>query len=65
MLNCLIRVVEKDVSGKNVVLSVYEDNTVALNLYYQMGFIPYVAGYDNRGDGVLFTEKYFKMIKYT
>lgn len=65
MLNCLIRVVEKDVSGKNVVLSVYEDNTVALNLYNQMGFIPYVAGYDNRGDGVLFTEKYFKMIKYT
>lgn len=65
MLNCLIRVAEKDIHGKNVVLSVYEDNAIALNLYNLMGFIPYVSGYDNRGEGRNYTEKYFKMIKYT
>lgn len=65
MLNNLIRVAEKDIGGKNVVLSVYEDNIIALNLYNSMGFIPYVADYDNRGGGKNTMEKYFKMIKYT
>lgn len=64
LLNNLIRVVEKDLHGKNIVLSVYEDNNVALNLYNSMGFIPYVAGYDNRGEEKTKKEKYYKMIKY-
>ena len=64
LLNNLIRVAEKDIKGKNIVLSVYEDNYVALNLYNSMGFIPYVAGYDNRGEEKTRREKYYKMIKY-
>lgn len=64
MLNCLIHVAEKDFSGKNVVLSVYEENFAALNLYNLMGFIPYVSDYDSRGCGRNNREKYFKMIKY-
>ena len=64
MLNSLIHVAEKDFSGKNVVLSVYEENLAALNLYNLMGFIPYVSDYDSRGYGRNNREKYFKMIKY-
>ena len=64
MLNNLVRVAEKDIRGKNVVLSVYEDNVAALNLYNVMGFIPYVAGYDNRGEEKTRRERYYKMIKY-
>lgn len=65
MLNNLIRMAEKDIRGKNIVLSVYEDNRIAMNLYNLMGFIPYVAGYDNRGEVRSHREKYYKMIKYT
>lgn len=64
LLNNLVRVAEKDIQGKNIVLAVYEDNYVALNLYNSAGFIPYVAGYDNRGEEKTRKEKYYKMIKY-
>lgn len=64
LLNCLTRIVEKEYSKKNIVLSVYANNTAALGLYSQMGFISYVSAYDNRGQSDVHEEKYYKMIKY-
>ena len=64
LLNSLIKVAEKQFSGKNIVLTVYENNSAALGLYNLMGFISYVAAYDNHGNAQGHSEKYYKMIKY-
>ncbi|MEG2454194.1 MAG: GNAT family N-acetyltransferase, partial [Clostridia bacterium] len=48
---------------KDVLITVYEDNFKAINLYYELGFIAYLTDEDNRGQ-ILNDSKYYKMIKY-
>lgn len=59
LLKNLIKISEEDL--RDVIITVYSDNYIALNLYKSLGFIPYVSDYDNRGlDG---KEEYIKLIK--
>lgn len=48
---------------KNIIITVYADNFIALNLYHSIGFVPYGIDHDNRGGRN--SEKYCKMILYT
>lgn len=48
---------------KNIIITVYADNFIALNLYHSIGFVPYGIDHDNRGGRG--SEKYCKMILYT
>lgn len=61
MLTNLIKKATKE--SKDLVITVYEDNNVALNLYSSLGFIPYTYSYDNRGTSDI-KEKYYKLIKF-
>lgn len=64
LLNKLIKLAELN-GEKNIILSVYEDNLIAFNLYNSLGFVPYGSDYDTRGAEKTNREKYIKMIKYT
>lgn len=61
MLTNLIKKATKE--SRDLVITVYEDNNVAFNLYNSLGFIPYTYSYDNRGTGDN-KEKYYKLIKF-
>lgn len=68
LARCLLSNIIKKVegNGENLLISVYSNNIVALNLYASMGFIPYVSNYDTRGQGNNKHQyEYYKMIKYT
>lgn len=63
LLNNLFREAGRDRNDKNLVLSVYCENKIALNLYNRMEFIRFVTGHDARGDNY-YSSRYYKMIKY-
>lgn len=60
----LSELLRKFIKDKDILISVYADNIIAINLYRSLGFIPFANDYDNRGIKLSNTELYFKMIKY-
>ena len=49
--------------GGDLLITVYCDNSAAINLYISMGFIPYISEADTRGMK-LNSNEYYKMIKF-
>lgn len=53
---------KSELEGKNTLITVYGDNTVAYNLYFSLGFVPYSSNYDTRGTDTA-DQKYYRMLK--
>ena len=64
LFRSLSELLRKFIKDKDILISVYADNIIAINLYRSLGFIPFANDYDNRGIKLSNTELYFKMIKY-
>ncbi len=62
LLNNIIKRAES--RGKNIIISTYADNDIALRLYVKMGFVAYMTSSDSRGesDGEY---KYIQLIRFT
>lgn len=61
LLNSIIKRAES--RGKNIIISTYADNDIALRLYVKMGFVAYLTSSDSRGeaDGEY---KYVQLIRF-
>jgi ribosomal protein S18 acetylase RimI-like enzyme len=61
LLNNIIK--RSEIRGKNIIISTYADNDIALRLYVKMGFVAYMTSSDSRGeaDGEY---KYVQLIRF-